>query len=63
MPFLRVEINFLSAILSKTEQGSTLLKENILAGAHDTQIDQRLANSFCIGPQTLTINYLYDMFR
>ena len=28
LPLLRAEINFASAILSKTEQGSTLLEKN-----------------------------------
>ena len=45
-------------MLSKTEQGSTLKKISQL-GARDTEIDQRLANSFCIGLQTLTMNYLW----
>ena len=32
LPHVRIEINFASAILSKTEQGSTLLTENNLIG-------------------------------
>ena len=56
LPFLRTEINFASAILSKTKQGSTLLEQTSGATLHT--IDQRLPNSCCTGPQTLTMNEL-----